>query len=431
MVGAKYRAEQARRGKTTAQQPTQIQANVRVWRDQEFSSQQALPNPQHEHGGDDLDVMSDDGIAAVESQGSRRKTMRVSGDNEVTIFPRKKAGQDKLGSNRPPIVITREVLENYFDMPQQLVCKKLGICATVIKKVCRQLGIEKWPYKGNKIDLRKRGLGPAARKDFLDDSPSPVPTSSSTCISNEDSSSSERKDDPSRRAAPTQVAPQPKRPTPQVAVPQEKKDVKQEAAAPSPLCRPSASKPSPQLRAASPKRVALKSVPKLPVVKNEPPSTDIYVAGGPSVHESFDSPMDNPSRFGEGARGVPLPPQVRHEHYAAGSPYSPRMPRMPPTWDNEQEWNMPRSQPHMSRRAEEAPAHAPQMYEPTEQELAPAPGLLDCNEGCDLGWLVAPEPKVFAPKPDDEEFLSPFYRNGPQVGGVEGASAESTENRQV
>ena len=33
-----------------------------------------------------------------------------------------------------------------------------GICATVIKKVCRQLGIEKWPFKGNKITLRKQGI---------------------------------------------------------------------------------------------------------------------------------------------------------------------------------------------------------------------------------------------------------------------------------
>ena len=33
-----------------------------------------------------------------------------------------------------------------------------GICATVIKKACRQLGIDKWPFKGNKITLRKQGV---------------------------------------------------------------------------------------------------------------------------------------------------------------------------------------------------------------------------------------------------------------------------------
>jgi hypothetical protein len=46
-------------------------------------------------------------------------------NDEFTIFPRRKAGQDKLGSNRPPIVISRTVLESYFNMPQQKVCEKL------------------------------------------------------------------------------------------------------------------------------------------------------------------------------------------------------------------------------------------------------------------------------------------------------------------
>jgi hypothetical protein len=56
----------------------------------------------------------------------RNKCKRVIMDNdEFTIFPRRKAGQDKLGSNRPPIVISRTVLESYFNMPQQKVCEKL------------------------------------------------------------------------------------------------------------------------------------------------------------------------------------------------------------------------------------------------------------------------------------------------------------------
>jgi len=126
--------------------------------------------------------------------------------DDITIFPRRKAGQDKLGSNRPPIVISRTVLESYFNMPQQKVCEKLvrsipcwclhllaclhalnmscctavsdthalcalqGICATVIKKVCRQLGIDKWPFKGNKITLRKQGLGHGRNKSEIDKS---------------------------------------------------------------------------------------------------------------------------------------------------------------------------------------------------------------------------------------------------------------------
>ena len=39
-----------------------------------------------------------------------------------------------------------------------LIVSVQGICATVIKKACRQLGIDKWPFKGNKITLRKQGV---------------------------------------------------------------------------------------------------------------------------------------------------------------------------------------------------------------------------------------------------------------------------------
>jgi len=115
------------------------------------------------------------------SKKSRKRTRLLPNCEDVTIFPRRKAGQDKLGSNRPPIVITRQVLESHFNMPQQQVCKKLGICATVIKKVCRQLGIEKWPFKGNKIILRKQGLAPPKKSDneapALSSAPSSQPSS--------------------------------------------------------------------------------------------------------------------------------------------------------------------------------------------------------------------------------------------------------------
>jgi len=66
--------------------------------------------------------------APVECAGSkkRKKGKRtVQNRDDITIFPRRKAGQDKLGSNRPPIVISRSVLESYFNMPQQKVCEKL------------------------------------------------------------------------------------------------------------------------------------------------------------------------------------------------------------------------------------------------------------------------------------------------------------------
>jgi hypothetical protein len=44
---------------------------------------------------------------------------------DICIFPRRKAGQSGVGSNRPPVVITREVLEKNFNMPLLSVCKKM------------------------------------------------------------------------------------------------------------------------------------------------------------------------------------------------------------------------------------------------------------------------------------------------------------------
>ena len=41
----------------------------------------------------------------------------------------------------------------------------------MIKKVCRQLGIDKWPFKGNKITLRKQGLCHSRKKAGLAQSP--------------------------------------------------------------------------------------------------------------------------------------------------------------------------------------------------------------------------------------------------------------------
>ena len=35
----------------------------------------------------------------------------------------------------------------YFQLPEKMVAKKLGICLTSLKKMCRQQGINRWPYR--------------------------------------------------------------------------------------------------------------------------------------------------------------------------------------------------------------------------------------------------------------------------------------------
>jgi len=119
----------------------------------------------------------------------------ASGDDIITLFPRRKAGQTRLGGGRGPVVLTLELLQKFYGMPLHVAANQLvryvsfpslhccgrfrlsvlfvrklrthplialepcllasltfydwqqGICQTAIKKVCRRLGIMKWPYK--------------------------------------------------------------------------------------------------------------------------------------------------------------------------------------------------------------------------------------------------------------------------------------------
>uniref|UniRef100_A0A6U4N0Q2 RWP-RK domain-containing protein n=1 Tax=Hemiselmis andersenii TaxID=464988 RepID=A0A6U4N0Q2_HEMAN len=74
-----------------------------------------------------------------------------SGDPVVTLFPRRKQGQKHPGGGRGPVVLNLETLEQFYCYPLHLAAKKLGICQTAIKKVCRRLGIKKWPYKDMRL----------------------------------------------------------------------------------------------------------------------------------------------------------------------------------------------------------------------------------------------------------------------------------------
>jgi hypothetical protein len=106
---------------------------------------------------------------------------------DFAITPRRRSGQDR----RAPVVLTRELIESYFTMPLSAASKDLvrasqyspnsfvtpllclfpdsssskslpplassgcshlprisqGLCATAIKKVCRKMGISKWPFR--------------------------------------------------------------------------------------------------------------------------------------------------------------------------------------------------------------------------------------------------------------------------------------------
>jgi len=38
-------------------------------------------------------------------------------------------------------------LTQYLHLPEKAVAKQLGICLTSLKKLCRQHGITRWPYR--------------------------------------------------------------------------------------------------------------------------------------------------------------------------------------------------------------------------------------------------------------------------------------------
>mmetsp|Transcript_27291 Transcript_27291/g.67309 ORF Transcript_27291/g.67309 Transcript_27291/m.67309 type:complete len:332 (+) Transcript_27291:242-1237(+) len=78
----------------------------------------------------------------------RRKAPPPIADNECMhlVLPRRKAGCLDT-PERDPVIVTPSVLEGLFCYPLAVASEKLGLSATTIKKLCRKVGIEKWPYK--------------------------------------------------------------------------------------------------------------------------------------------------------------------------------------------------------------------------------------------------------------------------------------------
>lgn len=61
----------------------------------------------------------------------------------LTVFPRRKA---EKRNHRLCVNVTKAQLEERFHLPLPEAATELGICTTSAKKLCRKLGIKKWPY---------------------------------------------------------------------------------------------------------------------------------------------------------------------------------------------------------------------------------------------------------------------------------------------
>ena len=101
----------------------------------------------------------------------RRALMMV--DDEVSLFPRRKAGQAaerkaKKGDEpvAGPVCFDRKSIEALFGKPQSEAAHELGIALTTLKRLCRNMGIERWPYQRWPQPVRNR---PPATRSCDDD----------------------------------------------------------------------------------------------------------------------------------------------------------------------------------------------------------------------------------------------------------------------
>jgi len=63
--------------------------------------------------------------------------------------------------------LSKEVLEAHYHLPMAEVAKKFEVCMTYFKKVCRQNGVKRWPYR-QVVSFGKRQGAPAATRGIGD-----------------------------------------------------------------------------------------------------------------------------------------------------------------------------------------------------------------------------------------------------------------------
>ncbi|EEY55591.1 uncharacterized protein PITG_09531 [Phytophthora infestans T30-4] len=78
------------------------------------------------------------------------------------------------GSKRYGPVVQLEDLRECFNMPIAAVARKFGICATLLKKICRRYGIQRWPHRQirslqKSIDMLRESLSVAkgTNKEYI------------------------------------------------------------------------------------------------------------------------------------------------------------------------------------------------------------------------------------------------------------------------
>mmetsp|Transcript_17988 Transcript_17988/g.27854 ORF Transcript_17988/g.27854 Transcript_17988/m.27854 type:complete len:180 (-) Transcript_17988:1405-1944(-) len=108
----------------------------------------------------------------VECAGLRRtgsETLEERKEGGVVYYcvrPRRRPG-NASEPQKQALLVSFEDLSKHFNKPLKQACREMGICMTAFKRLCRKLGISKWPYRsvldGAAEEVEIWSLRPSAR----------------------------------------------------------------------------------------------------------------------------------------------------------------------------------------------------------------------------------------------------------------------------
>lgn len=100
-----------------------------------------LPPEEEGEGGDALSG------AGEREQDEVQKGAGVEGsEGYIVVVPRFKSRQDRRETTQHPVVLSLDLLQRLMSMPLCAAAETLGLSSTAMKKACRRLGVQRWPY---------------------------------------------------------------------------------------------------------------------------------------------------------------------------------------------------------------------------------------------------------------------------------------------